>query len=82
MDQVMVNDRALDRKTKMLIVLACVAVRMCPDCVYLQAKVAKNCGATKEEIMETVNEAVLTVGVPSWSTAKKGMIKLFEEWED
>jgi 4-carboxymuconolactone decarboxylase len=82
MDRVMVKDGALDRKTKWLIALACVAVRMCEDCVYPQAKVAKNYGATKEEIIEALNVAVLTGGVPCWSTAKKGIIRLFEEWED
>jgi 4-carboxymuconolactone decarboxylase len=82
MDRVMVTDGALDRKTKRLIALACIAVRMCEDCVYPQAKVAKNYGASKQEIIEALNVAVLTGGVPSWSTAKKGIIRLFEEWED
>ena len=82
MDKVMVTDGALDRKTKRLIAVACVAVRMCEDCVYPQAKVAKNYGASKEEIIEALNVAVLTGGVPSWSTAKKGLMKLFEEWEE
>jgi len=82
MDRVMVTDGALDRKTKRLIALACVAVRMCEDCVYPQAKVAKNFGASKEEIIEALNVAVLTGGVPCWSTAKKGIIRVFEEWED
>ena len=81
MDRVMVNDGALDRKTKRLIVLACVAVRMCEDCVYPQANVAKNYGATKEEIVEALQVAVLTGGVPTWSDAKKGITKLLEEWE-
>lgn len=81
MDRVMVTDGALDRKTKRLIALACVAVRMCDDCVYAQAKVAKNYGATKEEILEAVNVALLTGGVPSWSAAKGGIAKLFEEWD-
>jgi AhpD family alkylhydroperoxidase len=77
----MVNDGAPDRKTKRLIALACVAVRMCEDCVYPpQAKVAKNCGATKEEIVEALQIAVLTGGVPTWSVAKKGTSKLFDEW--
>jgi AhpD family alkylhydroperoxidase len=82
MDRVMVTDGALDKKTKRLIALACVAVRMCDDCIYPQAKVAKNFKATKEEIVEALNVAVLTGGVPTWSTAKQGIIKLFEEWED
>jgi 4-carboxymuconolactone decarboxylase len=80
MDHIMVNDGALDRKTKRLIALACVAVRMCEDCVYPQAKVAKNYGATKEEIVEALQVAVLTGGVPTWSVAKKGISKLFDEW--
>lgn len=82
MDQVMVHDGALDKKTKRLIAMACVAVRMCDDCVYAQAKVAKNFGATKEEIIEAMNVAVLTGGVPTWSVAKHGIEKLFDEWDD
>jgi len=81
MDQIMVNDGALDRKTKRLIALACVAVRMCEDCIYPQAKVAKNYGATKAEIVEAMQVAVLTGGVPTWSVAKKGLTQLFDEWE-
>ncbi len=82
MDRVMVTDGALDRKTKRLMALSCVAVRMCEDCVYAQAKVAKNYGATKEEILEAINVAVLIGGVPCWSTAKKGITKLFSEWDE
>ena len=81
MDRTMMNDGALDRKTKRLIALACVAVRMCEDCVYPQANVAKNYGATKEEIVEALQVAVLTGGVPTWSVAKKGITKLLDEWE-
>jgi len=82
MDKVVVEDGALDKKTKRLIALACVAVRMCEDCIYPQAKVAKNYGATKEEIIEALQVAVLTGGVPTWSVSKKGITKLFEEWDE
>ena len=82
LDRIMVTDGALDKKTKRLMALSCVIVRMCEDCVYPQAKVAKNFGATKEEILEAVNVAVLTGGMPCWSTAKKGIMQLFSEWED
>ena len=82
MDKIVVEDGALDRKTKRLIALACVAVRMCEDCIYPQAKVAKNYGATKAEIVEALQVAVLTGGVPTWSVAKKGITKLFEEWDE
>ncbi len=82
MDRVMVEDGALDRKTKRLMALSCVAVRMCEDCVYAQAKVAKNYGATKEEILEAIKVAVLIGGVPCWSVSKKGIAKLFSEWDE
>ncbi|MEM2943669.1 MAG: carboxymuconolactone decarboxylase family protein [Methanomassiliicoccales archaeon] len=82
MDKIMVEDGALDKKTKRLIALACVAVRMCEDCIYPQAKVAKNYGATKQEIIEALQVAVLTGGVPAWSVAKKGITKLFKEWDE
>ena len=82
MDKVMVEDGALDRKTKRLIALACVAIRMCEDCIYPQAKVAKNFGATKEEIVEALHVAVICGGVPTWSVSKKGLSKLFEEWDN
>ena len=81
MDEVILKDGALDKKTKRLIALACVAVRMCDDCVYPQAKVAKNYGATREEIIEAMQVAVLTGGVPSWSAAKSGLAELFDEWD-
>lgn len=82
MDRVMVEDGALDRKTKRLMALSCVAVRMCEDCVYAQARVAKNYGATKEEILEAIKVAVLIGGVPCWSVAKRGIMKLFAEWDE
>ena len=82
MDRIMVTDGALDKKTKRLMALACVTVRMCEDCVYAQAKVAKNYGATKLEILEAINVAVLTGGMPCWSTAKKGISRLFAEWDE
>ena len=81
LDRIMVEDGALDRKTKRLIALACVAVRMCEDCIYPQAKVAANYGATKEEIVEAMHVAVVIGGVPSWSIAKKGLTQVFNELE-
>lgn len=81
LDRVLVEDGALDRKTKRLIALACVAVRMCEDCVYPQARVAANYGATKEEIVEAMHVAVVVGGVPSWSIAKKGLTMVFDEME-
>ena len=82
MDEIMEYKGALDKKTKRLIALACVSVRMCDDCIYPQAKVAKNFGATREEIMEALSIAVLTGGVPTWSNAKRGISQLMAEWDE
>ncbi|NYT01410.1 MAG: carboxymuconolactone decarboxylase family protein, partial [Methanosarcinales archaeon] len=82
LDKVLLEDGALDRKTKRLIALACVATRMCEDCIYPQAKVAMNYGATKEEILEAMQVCIITGGVPTFSVAKKGLMKLFREMED
>ncbi len=49
------------------------------DRIYLD--VAKNFGATREEILEAIKVAVLIGGVPCWSCAKEGISKLFDEWE-
>ncbi|NLI73638.1 MAG: carboxymuconolactone decarboxylase family protein [Euryarchaeota archaeon] len=81
LDRIMVTDGALDRKTKRLIAMACVAVRMCEDCVYAQARTAANYGATKEEIVEAMHVAVVCGGVPTWSTAKRGLTQIFNELE-
>lgn len=82
MDKVLVEDGALDKKTKRLIALACVATRMCEECIYPQAKVAMNYGATKEEILETLEVCMVTGGVPTFSIAKNGIAKLFSEYEE
>ncbi|MDR3206311.1 MAG: carboxymuconolactone decarboxylase family protein [Candidatus Methanoplasma sp.] len=81
LDRVMVEDGAICRKNKRLMALACAAVRMCDDCIYPQAKVAKNYGATKEEILEAVRVAVMIGGIPCWSAAKNGVARLFDEWD-
>ena len=82
MDDVCLSDGEIDKKTKRLIAMACVCIRGCEECVYSQAKVAKNFGATKKEILEVLKICVLTAGVPCWATAKKGILKLFSEWDD
>ncbi len=45
---------ALDEKTKQLIAVAVAHVTQCPYCIRGHAKIAKNKGATPEEIMEAV----------------------------
>lgn len=81
MDEMCLSDGAIDKKTKRLIALACVTIRGCSGCVYAQAKVAKNFGASKKEIIEILKICVLTAGVPCWSIAKDGITRLFAEWD-
>jgi AhpD family alkylhydroperoxidase len=77
-DRVMNEDGALDKKTKRLIALACVATRMCKDCVYPQARVAMNYGATKDEIIEALHVASVVGGIPVFSVAKDALEELFK----
>ena len=81
MDDYCLTDGEINKKTKRLIALACVIMHGCQSCVYNQAKVAKNYGATKKEILEVIKICVLTGGVPSWAIAKEGISKLFNEWD-
>lgn len=60
LDRVANTDGAIDRKHKRLMALARVCIRMCEDCVYSQARVCKNFGATREEIIEAMEVAVMT----------------------
>lgn len=81
LDRVANTDGAISKKNKRLMALACICVRMCEDCVYQQATVCKKFGATRAEILEAVKIAVMTGGVPCWSIAKKGIARVFAEWD-
>ncbi len=60
----------LDQKTKMLINIAVAAQIPCRYCVWLDTKMAKQQGATDEEIAEAVAQAGLT---RHWSTVLNGL---------
>ena len=68
---------ALDVKTKELLGLVASAVLRCDDCVSYHLESAKNAGASKEEVMETMGIATLvggTIVVPHLRRA-------YEFWE-
>ena len=68
---------ALDVKTKELLGLVASAVLRCDDCVSYHLESAKEAGANKEEIMETLGIATLvggTIVVPHLRRA-------YEYWE-
>jgi len=76
-DKKLLADGALSAKTKVLMALAVVASQRCEACTVSQMKSALNNGATKEEIMETMNVIFLTSGAPGVATCKEAL-KLLE----
>jgi AhpD family alkylhydroperoxidase len=64
------QDGALDAKTKSLINIAVAAQIPCRYCVWLDTKMAKDMGATDDEIAEAVVQAGLT---RHWSAFLNGM---------
>jgi AhpD family alkylhydroperoxidase len=77
-DKAMWTDTALPAKIKVLMGLAVVAGRLCPDCVEMQMKSALNHGATKEEILDTLGVVFVTAGAPGVNVCKNAMKKLLQ----
>ena len=71
------EDGALPAKVKVLMSLAVMASQRCEPCCESQMKSALNHGATKEEIMETMNVIFITSGAPGVATCKRAL-KLVE----
>jgi AhpD family alkylhydroperoxidase len=57
--------KALDAKTKELIALAIGIAIRCDDCIAFHIKAALDCGATREEISETLGIAIYMGAGPS-----------------
>ncbi|HJH30152.1 MAG TPA: carboxymuconolactone decarboxylase family protein [Methanosarcinaceae archaeon] len=72
-DHKMLSDGALSGKVKRLMALAVVASRQCNECTVSQMKSALNAGATKEEIMETMDVIFLTSGAPSVAVCRDAL---------
>lgn len=72
-DHKMLTDGALSGKVKRLMALAVVASRQCNECTVSQMKSALNAGATKEEIMETMDVIFLTSGAPSVAVCRDAL---------
>ena len=72
-DNKMLSDGALSGKVKRLMALAVVSARQCNECTVSQMKSALNAGATKEEIMETMDVIFLTAGAPSVAVCRDAL---------
>jgi AhpD family alkylhydroperoxidase len=71
------SEGVLDVKTKELLGLVASSVLRCDDCVKYHLQNCFNCGATKEEVMETLSIATLvggTIVIPHLRRA-------YEYWE-
>jgi AhpD family alkylhydroperoxidase len=73
-----VEKGALDPKVKSLINIAVAAQIPCRYCIWLDTKMAKDLGATEEEIAEAVAQAGLT---RHWSAILNGMQVDFETFK-
>ncbi len=67
------EDGALPAKVKVLMSLAVMASQRCEPCCESQMRSALNHGATKEEIMETMNVVFITSGAPGVATCKRAL---------
>ena len=73
------DDGALSSKVKVLMSLAVMAAQRCDACCESQMRSALNHGATKEEIMETMNVVFITSGAPGVAACKRALKLLHGE---
>jgi len=76
-DEIIQEDGALSSKVKVLMSLAVMASQRCDACCESQMRSALNHGATKEEIMETMNVVFITSGAPGVASCRRAL-KLLE----
>ncbi len=74
------EDGALSAKVKVLMSLAVMASQRCDPCCESQMRSALYHGATKEEIMETMNVIFITSGAPGVASCRRAL-KLLEGGE-
>ena len=77
-DEILWKDTALSAKIKVLMALAVVAGRLCPECAEMQMKSAIHQGASKEEIMDTLGVVYVTAGAPGVNACKNAILKLLK----
>lgn len=67
------EDGALSAKVKVLMSLAVMATQRCEPCCESQMRSALHHGATKEEIMETMNVIFITSGAPGVAVCRRAL---------
>ena len=72
-DEHIQEDGALSAKVKVLMSLAVMAAQRCEPCCESQMRSALNHGATREEIMETMNVVFITSGAPGVAACRRAL---------
>lgn len=72
-NQKILSDGALPAKVKILMALAVVASKQCERCTVVQMQSALKNGATKEEIMETMDVIFITSGAPAVAACREAL---------
>ncbi|MCQ1537385.1 carboxymuconolactone decarboxylase family protein [Methanosarcina sp. KYL-1] len=72
-NQKLLSDGALPAKVKILMALAVVASKQCERCTVVQMQSALKNGATKEEIMETMDVIFITSGAPAVAACRDAL---------
>ncbi len=77
------NDgRALDAKTRELIALGILVYRGESDAVVAHIRRAMRLGATKQEILEAVETAIIPGGAPTFFVGLQGIMKALGDAKD
>ncbi len=77
-DKAVWTDTALPAKIKVLMAMAVVAGRLCPECVEMQMRSALHHGATKEEILDVLGVVFVTSGAPGVNVCRDAIKKLLK----
>lgn len=62
--QAALKDGAIDAKTKELMIVSIAIATHCDGCIAFHTKAAKDLGATREEIVDTISVAIFMSGGP------------------
>ena len=73
------NGKDLTAKTREFIAMAILAFRGQENAVYLHAKRALRLGATKQELLETIETMVIPGGAPAFATGLSALMRIEEE---
>ncbi|MDP6479079.1 MAG: carboxymuconolactone decarboxylase family protein [Phycisphaerales bacterium] len=78
MYKAILEPESLDIKTKELMAIVAAVSRLCEHCLHHHVPLAHKNGATREEILETLDVAVLMGGGPAHAFSKIAL-KLYDE---